>query len=371
MNSALRPSYIIAAALVLTVLAGALSWFYLGGGETSSVKLPPPAPKVAPSFKAELKPALQPVAARPATEEPAMPQNEFLSKLTKNGQKTKLTADELKAYLLENKGSAESLLIASRISGDLNLLRQAAKQFPNDPRVQFDMATRGESAAERRSAIDALRQAAPDNAMGDYLSALDNFKSKNPAAALDDIKQAAAKGRMEDYGVENLQGAEEAYQAAGYSPLDAKAAAMSGLLLPQLTQLNQLGAQLSDMQQGYIKDGDAASAESVSRSALAVAQQMQSQLGHQFLLSDLVGVSMEAKVLAGIDPNSVLDASGLTVQQRMDQLNQMRADIKDLASTNLNMLQNLPPREVVSYFDRAKLYGEPAAIQWLRQKYGQ
>ena len=370
MNSALRPSVIIPAALVLTVAAGALSWFYLGGEPVRPKPvLPALAPKAA-AFKPELKPVLQ-TATPPAAEEPEVKPNEGLAKLSRNGQNTKLTAEQLQAYILQNKGSAESLLTASRISGDLNLLRQAGKQFPNDPRVQLDLATRSDNPKERRSAIDALRQSAPDNAMGDYLSALDNFKGNNPAAALEDLKASAGKAQLEDYGVQNLQAAEEAYQAAGYSPLDAKAAAMSGLLMPQMQQLNQLGGDLAALQQSYMKAGDMASAESVSRSAMAVAQQVESQLGHQFLLSDLVGISMEAKVLASIDPSSVLDASGLTAQQRMDQLNQERANLKNLAGTNLNVLQNMPSWMVDAYFNRAKLYGEAEAIRWLNSVSGQ
>ncbi|MDB6140450.1 MAG: hypothetical protein JWO94_3522, partial [Verrucomicrobiaceae bacterium] len=256
-----------------------------------------------------------------------------------------------------------------RLSGDLNLLREAAKQNPGDPRVQFDMATRGETEAERRIAIQALRQNAPDNAMGDYLSAMDHFKSKDPASAMEDIKAALGKGRMEDYSLENLQGAEEAYLAAGYSATDAKTASMMGFSLPQMQQLNDLGTQLSGLQQGYLKANDAANAEAVSRSALSLAQQTQSQLGSRFLINDLVGISMEAKVLQGIDPASVLDDTGITAAQRLSQLKQRQADIKDLSSTNINLLQSLPPREMIAYFDRAKIYGEASALQWLRAKY--
>lgn len=368
-----RPSFSLVVAGVLALAAGAaaLSWFYLGGTPppttTAAVKTTKPVPAPA---KQKLKPAIEtPLPAEPPPENPGA--NALLSKLSQNGKNTKLTPEQLQTYLMENKRNAESLLIASRVSGDLNLLREAAKNNPGDPRVQFELATRGENDAERRAAIQALRQSAPDNAMGDYLSAMDHFKNKNPAAAMEDIKAAMGKGRMEDYATENLQGTEEAYLAAGYSATDAKTASMMGMMLPQIQQLNDLSNQLSGLQQGYLKANDAANAETVSRSGLAVAQQMQNQLGGRFIINDLVGIAMESRVLAGIDPSSVLDNSGITAGQRLEQLNQRRAEIKDLSSTNINILQSLPPRELMAYFDRAKIYGEARALEWLRAKYPQ
>ena len=369
MPSPSRPPVVlvVAGVLALAVAAGALSWFYLGGGTPAP---PPPAPVKAAlrPMKQTLKPALE--APHPAEEPPPTSRgNEsLLAKLSKNGGSAKLTPDQLQTYLLENRRNAESLLIASRLSGDLNLLREAAKQNPGDPRVQFDLATRGETDAERRAAIQALRQAAPDNAMGDYLSAMDHFKNKDPLGAMEDIKAAIGKGRMDDYTTENIQGAEEAYLAAGYSAADAKTAAMIGMPLPQIQQLSSLAKQIGTLQQDYLKANDVASAEAVSRSGLAMAQQMQTQLGSRFLINDMVGMAMESRVLAGIDPTSVLD-SGITAQQRMDQIKQHNAEIKDLSTIDLSVLQNLPARDVTAFFDRSKIYGEASALQWLRARY--
>lgn len=78
---------------------------------------------------------------------------------------------------------------------------------------------------------------------------------------------------------------------------------------------------------------------------------------------------MERKVLDGIDPASVLDDSGTTAQQRLDQVRQRCKEITTLADTDLSMLKTLPPREVSAYFDRRKLYGEASALKWLRVKY--
>ncbi len=368
-----RPPFalVVAGVIVLAVAAAALSWFYLGGTPSPTVATAPvkATAKAPVPSKQSLKPAIQ--APRPAEEPPSAnpAADALLSKLSKNGKNVKLTPEQLLTYLMENKRNAESLLIASRVSDDPNLLREAAKLAPGDPRVQFELATRGATDAERRAGIQALRQAAPDNAMGDYLSAMDHFKSKDPAAAMEDIKAAMGKGRLEDYATENLQGTEEAYLAAGYSATDAKTASMMGMKLPQIQQMNDLSTQLSDLQQSYLKANDAANAETVSRSGLAVAQQMQNQLGNHFIINDMVGLAMESRVLAGIDPSSVIDDSGITAKQRLDQLNQRRAELKELSSTNLNILQTLPPREMMAYFDRAKIYGEARALQWLRAKY--
>ncbi|MDB6120572.1 MAG: hypothetical protein JWO08_4353 [Verrucomicrobiaceae bacterium] len=362
---------VVAGVVVLAVGAAALSWFYLGGTPSPSVATPPV--KVAAKAPVPAKPVLKPAIQAPHLAEEPPPDNAganaLLSKLSKNGKNVKLTPEQLQTYLMENKRNAESLLIASRVSDDPNLLREAAKLAPGDPRVQFELATRGATDGERRAGIQALKQAAPDNAMGDYLSAMEHFKSKDPAAAMEDIKAAMGKARLEDYASDNLQGAEEAYLAAGYSATDAKTASMMGMQLPQIQQMNDLSTQLSNLQQSYLKANDAANAETVSRSGLAVAQQMQNQLGSRFILNDMVGIAMESRVLAGIDPSSVIDDSGITARQRIEQLNQRRAEMKELSSTNINILQSLPPRELMSYFDRAKIHGEASALRWLRAKY--
>lgn len=49
----------------------------------------------------------------------------------------KLTLQQVAPYLKAKQRSAESLLAASGVTGDLSLLREAVERYPNDPHVNF------------------------------------------------------------------------------------------------------------------------------------------------------------------------------------------------------------------------------------------
>ena len=65
------------------------------------------------------------------------------------------------------------------------------------------------------------------------------------------------------------------------------------------------------------------------------------------------------------------DNPGQTVQDYMDQITQHKAAIRQFAQQNEKLLPNMPPEDLISFLDREKLYGEPAALQWYLNKSGQ
>lgn len=60
-----------------------------------------------------------------------------------------LSREQVDAYLLKCKRSAESLLNAFLETGDTNLLAEAAEKFPDNPMVQFTMLQQELSPSER------------------------------------------------------------------------------------------------------------------------------------------------------------------------------------------------------------------------------
>src|SRR5207249_11426158 len=144
---------------------------------------------------------------------------------------SKLTAAQVEPYLNANRRNAASLLAAFRTTGDPALLEEAMQKYPNDPQVDFEAAIRREaSPAERRQWLDAFKQSAPDNALANYLSALDHFKGGQTDQAVHDLVAASAKPRFQDYSSDRIQDDEEAYRAAGYTVAEAKVVATSHLL---------------------------------------------------------------------------------------------------------------------------------------------
>jgi hypothetical protein len=285
-----------------------------------------------------------------------------------NGEAFKLTPEQAEVYLQQNKRSAEALLAAARTTGNLGLVREAAERFPNDARVHLDLALRGETPEEKRKALDAFRQLARDNPIGDYLSALDHFRSGRTDDGVKDLLQASSKNRLQDYTLDHAQSAEEAFLSAGYGPLEAKAAGTSGVLLPHMTSLRDLATHMAELQKQYAQAGDAGSAQAVGQMGLNLAWQLEGQPGRT-LLGELVGLAIEKKFLAAKSPDSLFGSDERTVRERMAEMDAHRQSIRELTAMT-DLLARLPEREAILYFDRLKLNGELDALRWLKNKHG-
>lgn len=283
-----------------------------------------------------------------------------LARLMKNPEASlKLAASQLSTYLDQNRRNAESLLAAFRLTGDFAFLREAAQKFPHNAAVQIELALRSKDEAERSQAIDSMRRADPANALGDYLSALDHLRHGRSGQAFNDLIAAAGKTQFDDYSLNAMQNTEEAYLAAGFSTVEAKAAVMLGLTRQQLQPMRDLAQQLDELQQGYLATGDSASAESIRQMGHALGRQMQGTAG--FFIDELSGISIEKKFL---DP-ATASARKQEHAQRIDSIKRSVG-----GDEYARLLQGMDAQEVISYCDRLKLYGESAAMQWLRERHG-
>jgi hypothetical protein len=299
----------------------------------------------------------------------AIPVVPLLQQLLNGSLTNKLSREQLETYLRENKRNAASLLAAARISRDPTFLREALKSFPGDPRVLLDylMFDTTSTDPERRQAIDAFREASPDNALGNYLSARDHFTQGNEDEAVRDMWKSLDQGGMETYWLETMQDVEEAYREAGYSQAQASIAAFGETLLPELQQMMALSRHLRDLQAQYLQNGDSQSAQSIAEIGIRLGTQMQENQGY-LVIGDLVGMNIERRVLEGLDPHDVLVVGNQTIGDRLADLNQRKQTIGDIQSV-LELLRNLPESEVSAYVARVKLYGELEAIRWLHNKH--
>ena len=120
--------------------------------------------------------------ADPAPE--ALPHTNLIARLLKGEELPKLSPDQVRVYLEKNHRSVESLLAAFHATDDRTFLREAMEKHPGDPRLAYVAWCRSQSPEERRQWLDAFKQSAPDNALANYLSARDYFKSgQNDEAA--------------------------------------------------------------------------------------------------------------------------------------------------------------------------------------------
>ena len=275
-----------------------------------------------------------------------------------------LTPEQLAEYLRRYGTNVESLLATQKT----NYIRLAAELFPNDPRVQYAVITRDIFPEAKREWLDRFKQSDPNNAIASYLSARENLKAGDRERGLKDFAEAATKPRFNDYTLEQVQNMEDAQLSAGRSIVEAKVAAGSGLLLPQLAMFKGLAQDMQAIQKEYIAAGDTASAEALAQMGRALAQHLISGDGSRPLIGQLVGVAIERIMISSFPPDSQPAFLGGTVQQRLDELTAFRQNVKTLTPAFEPMMARGDVNEIISYFDRIKLQGEYKAMLWLQNR---
>jgi len=285
----------------------------------------------------------------------------------------KLSLEQVASYLKANQRSAESLIAASHLTGDLSLLREAVEKYPNDPGVNFAacFALKDETdPADHRQRLEAFKQSAPDNALANYLSARDYFRSGQTEEAVRELVAASGKPKFQDYYADFAQNAEVAYQAAGLSSLEAAELAC-GQPLPQLAELKGLGQSLGELARFYRQVGDEASAQAALQMGVALGRQVGEPAPQSTVIGELVGMAIERQILGTLDPASPYDAAGHSVRDRLDELLREREVRKALIQQGERLLRTLPEPALINYYNRMRTSGELEAMRWVVDRGGQ
>ncbi len=287
-----------------------------------------------------------------------------------SGNVPKLSPAQVESYLQANGRNAGSLMAAFRAIDDLAFLREAKEKFPNDPLVAFDAIFRSQNSEERRQWLDHLKRSAPENSLGNYLSALDFFKSGQSDQAVQELLNATKKPKFQEYMGDFIQNSEEAYRAAGYSVAESKAASGYSVQLPQLGQFKDLGRRVGDLANLYRQAGDESSAQATMQFGVTLAQRLSEASSPKVIITELVGQAIERQFLESMNPALPYDNAGRTVKDRLDELTQSRNAIKDLAKQGQRLVEMLPEQDLISYFDRIKVAGEREALRWIMERHG-
>jgi hypothetical protein len=251
----------------------------------------------------------------------------------------------------------------------MKLLQEALEKFPDNPQVAFAaIFKRDSSPEERRHWLEKFKESAPNNTLANYLSALDYFKAGQSDQAVQELVAASGKSQFQDYASEFVQDDEELWRASNYSVAESKTLASMLLVLPHLGPLKELTQNMVSLANSYRQAGDDASAQAALRIALNLGEQLDSAPAPA-LITRLVGIAVQSIALRAMDPNSPDAGNGQTAQQRLDDLTRQRAVIKELVTGFDEIQQRVSERDWISYKDRWRSFGEPAAAQWLRNKY--
>ena len=294
----------------------------------------------------------------------------LILQLLHSDKPVQLSLDQVESYLKENRRDAASLLAAFRATGEPRLLQEAMQKFPEDPEVAFAaIHQQGASPEDRRQWLEVFKKSSPDNALANYLSALDCFKAGQMDQAVHELVAASGKSQFQDFSMAFIQNSEDAFRAAGYSEAEAKIIASISLWLPQLAELKQLNQNMVELAKSYRQAGDEASAQALLQMDVDLGQHLDGAGGY-YLLNQLVGNAIERIALGAMDPATGYSNSGQTVSDRLDELAQQSAAISHLAQQVEGLQPRISAPDWISYLDRSRNFGEAAAAQWLVTKYG-
>jgi len=338
---------------------------------------PPAAPEVVFMNKASRSVLLRQASLAPppatvptaASEPPSASATNWLQRLLANdGKVTTLSREDINRWLTSERTNAENLLAAHQAGGGWEFLMMALTNFPNDPRVLFAAIALKDGPDAQRARLDRFKAAAPDNALADYLSARDHFKNSRPEQALADLLAASGKTGFQDYTLDAMQNAEELYLQAGKSTAEAKALGAATVLLPHLALLKDVAKDMVALQGQYLAAGDAASAEHLAQMGLQLGQRLQTGEGASFFFNQLVGIAVDRLVLGPLDTEKNYNFLGGSVSEYMAQLDARRAAVKEDGQYLNQWMMNASETDIISFFDRVKIYGDSGALAWLRQR---
>jgi RNA polymerase sigma factor (sigma-70 family) len=285
------------------------------------------------------------------------------------GAHPNITRAQLDPFLKAHGRNASSLLAAFRTSGDKDLLKEAMAKYPNDPQVAFEAAINTSLAGdEKRQWIDNFAKDAPNNALPNYLSALNDLQSGQTNAALQELTSATGK-QLEEYNANRVEDDVDAYVAAGYSLAEAKLLAGSQLMLPQLSQVKQAALAAVNIASGYFQSGDQQSGQAALQAAINIGQQYNSP-STPFEIDQLMGLAIQKIALSTMDPNAPYGDNGGTVQDQINQLTQQKQAISAISDQAIALYPQLTEQDWILLRDRQMMFGEQNAMQWVIAQYG-
>jgi hypothetical protein len=291
---------------------------------------------------------------------------DFLLKM-KSGQPPKLTPEEVDAWLKTSGRSAANLVTAAQLLNDPELLKEAARKFPTDPRVQLEVLIKDALPQERQQWIAAFKLSSPDNALPNYLAARDLFKSGQPELAMQELWQAAQKPGMNTYAFDLQQSHQSAWTASGYPTAAAQLMSSLASQIPSIGPLNDVAGQVADTSAKYRQSGNVASADALAGAGLMMAKRYAG--GTPTVIQDLVGMGMENRFLAQMNPESPVPGTSQTVAARQAELKERQQGMVTLMqSFDETAVTRLKDDDINAYFERIHTDGGYEAMKWLHSR---
>lgn len=282
-----------------------------------------------------------------------------------------ITIADLESWLASKEGDShslgEALVTAGLITNNPDLIRRGIETDPENGHLLFIGATLPAFSAEERVAMSKrLLEADPENGMAAFIHASHLMKAGQPDAAIEMLRSATNRTRMDDFGIETQLLTDEAYGAAGLSPITAKVLSTYKISASYLTDMRTLVRSLKGME-GTLTTGEASELHSL---AASIGQRLANQSRSGSLVGQLMGFSLEEATLAGLPDDAPSPYTGLTVAQARESILAEREAFRQ-ETVNLPDVEKIlsaDPELMGRYIDRVRLTGELEAVKWFHRE---
>jgi hypothetical protein len=271
----------------------------------------------------------------------------------------RLTAEQIHAFVGSRNRNVEALLSAFRLGGGKAYLEEAMERFPDHPQVLFASLTQEFDPAKKLTILENLMRVDPGSGLGNCLAARALFELGRKDEALAEIQKVAGKP-MNDFMIAFAQSDEEAYLSADFPPAKAKMMALFGGSKQAVLQIRGLADSLGELRGSYQSAGDSDSVETVRDLQIGLGRQLQDGAT---IVDVLVGMAVEKKALQDLDSEEQ--------RARLEEIGQRKEYLTGNTKRVMALMEDpaVAESDWLLFFDRAKLFGEAAANEWMLEKY--
>ena len=271
------------------------------------------------------------------------------------------------ARAAERPGDALTLLALGRATGDPSWLGRALADHPDDPRVQLERWRFATNWEARVGAADALRQTAPENQLGSYLSMMLAFQEGDLGAVAGLLSEAEDREGLETYGRDILLETQAAFKASGLGDHDAWEAAVEAARKVPGSRLEDeirfVGSEIERLQNVFVQLGYWDEADYLFDRALSLGE----QLGKSGLMAEnQAGLEFQRHFLMSFDPETVVSDDGTRVGDRVREIRSTESLLYETWSGNDK--RTLDADDWERYRAILRSDGEFAAERWLGER---
>ena len=303
----------------------------------------------------------------------------------------KSAVGKLAQWLRDNEGDprayAQALLAVYMIKGDSDMLRKAIAADPNNPQLLLHGSCQSVfSDAERLELSKRLLTKDPNNTMAAYLYAHELARSGDMQGSIDMMRNSQQLSEFKLYREQTFEALENAYKAAGCSPLIAKILGAQDLSTSPILSIHPLFTKHYDPHLETLPPEDALELRSLSAS---VEHNMRHVNKSPLVIDELMGIAIASNSLKGLDDNTPSHFQGMTVAEAKAVLLRDKKEIAKISQLPIKIFpEPLPALEAPSpealtrweaqldselieqFFDYIMQNGEVKALLWYAEQTG-